>query len=780
VEHALSEALELLFGVKGGSEISPGTSGGQIKADIDSIVKQLHTGGSLELTFTAKQDSLSALRDEIKKAAGNIEVTFAKGGSIGGDGPGGAKSADQELKSIKALTDGWKQYYALRTKATNAKRNDTRGVYDKAAYRLRTELIEQEKQYQLTARQTVVIDRLKAEEQRKLGLAVELSSKAAQRRSAAEKKAVSASLVQVAELRSQYRNFQKEMHAASFSGLISQNDLADLEAVAKQAMTIKKIDLTGVVKETDLANINLQRLGKVNLDHTIKTISSLRSKVKSLTEETIGGQRAAAAVSNSYDKLANRMQDYMTRIQASLKSDPYTYQKLQHMIDQVRLGPTGAYRSVVQASAAFQRLQGDIKMAGLESETLGQSITRIFKQKFGYGVIASAALVARRSLQQVYQDVVEIDAKLTELQIVSGESGETMVRYMDKAAASAKRVSAAITDIIDATTVYRRLGFSMSDSLDFAELTTMYSKVGGVEIGEAESNITAIIKAFNLENADKLREAMDKIVRIGNNFAISSAEIGQGLNNAASALVAANNSFEESLAVLTAAQAITQDASKSSTAIRTIAARLTQSNTELEDLGEELDSAYSTTAKYREKLLAITGVDILKENGQDFKSTFQILRELAGAWEGLSDLDQSSVTYMVAGIRNSNVFNSLMQQWKDAEGVVKAAATASGAMSEAYEVYTDSIEGRLNVLKASAQELSADLLDDAVVKGAVSGVTALVNAFDRLIDTVGPLPVVLGGIGLAGLIHSVGGAKWIALTSAPTYVPAVTRNEYVA
>ena len=136
-----------------------------------------------------------------------------------------------------------------------------------------------------------------------------------------------------------------------------------------------------------------------------------------------------------------------------------------------------------------------------------------------------------------------------------------------------------------------------------------------------------------------------------NNFAISAAELGVGMNNAASALVAANNTFDQSLAILTAAQTITQDASKSSTALRTIAARLRQSSTELEDLGEELDEAYNTTSKYQAKLKAMTGVDILEEDGKTFKSTYQILDELAAVWESLSDIDRSSVVYMVAGKR---------------------------------------------------------------------------------------------------------------------------------
>ncbi len=222
-------------------------------------------------------------------------------------------------------------------------------------------------------------------------------------------------------------------------------------------------------------------------------------------------------------------------------------------------------------------------------------------------------------------------------------------------------------------------------------------------------------------------------------------------------------------------------AAKSSTALRTIAARLRQSSAELELLGEDpLDSEYDTTAKYRDKLLALTGVDILEKDQKTFKSTIQILRELAAVWDDISDIDKSAVVYMTAGVRQSNVWSSLMTQFGEAEAALEVAQNAEGAMARAYETYTDSIEGRMNTLLATFQDLSVSLLDSDLIKTAVDGITALVEAVDNLVDTFGLLGPAIAGVGLWQFIKSVGGAKMIALLSAPTYVPVVTRNEYAA
>lgn len=578
----------------------------------------------------------------------------------------------------------------------------------------------------------------------------------------------------IARIQKQLLAFDNLSHKQSVIAALDPKDLAAFQAEADAVGAT----LRGLGVDAAVADIQLDGVGDDGrLQDLLIKINNLVLGLRNATGQASGLATANVKLETSYHKLANRAYDYMTRIQGSLSRDPGMMQEMQNLVDRLHRGD---FESVAHGAQEFQKLQFRIKQAGLEAETLGQRVSRIFKEKFGFGVMATAAMYARSAISDVARTVVDLDTKLTELKIVSGATGQAMVKYMDDAAAAAKRVASSITDIIDATTVYRRLGFEMSKSLDFAELTTMYSKVGNVNMSEAEDNITAIIKAFNLETVDQLRVAMDQLVLTANEFAIDAAGLGSGLNDAASALVAAGNSYEDSLALLTAANTITQDAAKSSTALRTISSRLRQSATELEELGEELDEEYSTTSKYREKLMAMSGVDILEDDMQTYKSTIQILRELAAVWDDLSDIDKSSITYMVAGIRQTNVFNSLMQQWGEAEGVLETTANAAGSMQSAYENYIDSIQGRLNTLTASSQELFNNLLDSDLIKGGVSAVTALVEALNSLIETIGLLPTVGAGVGIVKLISSVGGAKLIALINAPTYVPVATRSELAA
>jgi len=66
------------------------------------------------------------------------------------------------------------------------------------------------------------------------------------------------------------------------------------------------------------------------------------------------------------------------------------------------------------------------------------------------------------------------------------------------------------------------------------------------------------MKAFNIETQNSM-QIVDMFNEVGNNFAISSTGVGDALVRSASALAGANNTLEESIGLITAANAIVQN-----------------------------------------------------------------------------------------------------------------------------------------------------------------------------------------------------------------------------
>ena len=111
-----------------------------------------------------------------------------------------------------------------------------------------------------------------------------------------------------------------------------------------------------------------------------------------------------------------------------------------------------------------------------------------------------------------------------------------------------------------------------------------------------------------------------------NNFAISSAGIGEALKRSASALASAGNTIDESIALIVAANSVVQDPEVVGTAMKTISMYIRAAKTEAEEAGIATDGMATSIASLREEMKRLTGVDIMI-NDTTFKSTDQIIKE---------------------------------------------------------------------------------------------------------------------------------------------------------
>lgn len=241
-----------------------------------------------------------------------------------------------------------------------------------------------------------------------------------------------------------------------------------------------------------------------------------------------------------------------------------------------------------------------------------------------------------------------------------------------------------------------------------------------------------------------------------NNYAISSSGIAEALQRSAGALTAANNTLDESIALAVGMNAITQDPAKVGTSLKTLSMYLRASKTEAEAAGESTEGMAESVSKLRDEILALTGhkVDILEDNG-DYKSTIQIMRELSQIWNELSDVSQANILERIGGKRNASVVSSLLQNFKDVEAALHTASTAEGSALKENDKYLDSIQGRLDVLKATGQSIASNLLNSTSMKVALSTLQGIANAIDGIVKSLGGIPSLMLGGGLVAMFKNL-------------------------
>ena len=362
--------------------------------------------------------------------------------------------------------------------------------------------------------------------------------------------------------------------------------------------------------------------------------------------------------------------------------------------------------------------------------------------------------------KDVVKNVKEIDSAMTNLYKVTEETDSRYDRFLESASKKAKELGRSVSSLVEQTAEWAKRGYSIDDAEKLAETSSIYANVGEVDDTTAVSDITTALKAFNIEAQNSI-DVVDKLNALGNKYATSSADLGEGLKKSASALALAGNDINQSLAMITGGTEITQDASEMGNAIKVLSMRLRGQKGKLEELGEESEGIESIS-KIQTQILNLTkgSVNIFKDDGS-FKSTYEIIKGIAKVWEDISKTDQAALLEIVAGKQRGNQIAALIQSFQSgqAEKAYADAVNSEGSAMQEQERWLESIEAKTQQFEASWQSLSNTFLDSDIVKDFVDFGTGAVNILESIIDKVGGLNAVIGGVGLFAGIKGIGSVK---------------------
>jgi TP901 family phage tail tape measure protein len=396
-----------------------------------------------------------------------------------------------------------------------------------------------------------------------------------------------------------------------------------------------------------------------------------------------------------------------------------------------------------QMSKDWSELKKYIQDAGLETDKLSVKLKKLFEVNIKSQLANQVINTFQQGLRQVYQNVVDIDSAMTELKKVTDETSGAYSKFLSEAGDRAKNLGVSISDVVNATADFARLGYNLEDATQISDSAVMFKQVGdGVQsMDDATSDIISAMKAFNIE-ADKSLTITDRYNAVGNSFSITSAGVAEALKRSASSLHTAGNDIDQSIGMIVAANDVVQDPDSVGAGLRVIALRIRGATSELESMGEETDTVVKSTAKLQAEIKAISGVNILESDNATFKSTYQIMDELSAKWSQLSDIQKATLTDKIAGKNRANIFSSMMENWEDAKKAMETSKNSAGSATKELDTYLSSIEGKLSRFQATFQSFSSDVLDSGVVKGFIDMGTAALDFADGLVKAGDAMPTI--------------------------------------
>lgn len=435
----------------------------------------------------------------------------------------------------------------------------------------------------------------------------------------------------------------------------------------------------------------------------------------------------------SIEKARQKVAEY-DKTYSAIKGNPALVQNLNDL--KAKLEAVSTPSQFKAWNTEFEQFNTKVKEAGLHTQSLGDKLKAAFKNFASFFSASRLMYQAFSELKQMISNVKDLDAAMINLKKVTDETDASYDRFLTNAKAKAVELGTTVKDLVDATTNFSRLGFSLSESEELGQLATIYANVGDLNsIDDATNSMISTMKGFGIE-AENVVDILDRFNEVGNNFAISSGDIGEALQRSASSMAAANNTIDETIALITAANTVVQDATSVGTAFKTISMRIRGATTELEAAGLDMDGMAESTATLRKEIMALSGVDIMI-NDDTFKSTYQILEELANKWEELTDIQQASITELIAGKRQGNIISAIMENFDIAQNALNSSLNSAGSAMKEYETYLGGLEAKTNQFKAAFEALSTTVFNSDFLKGIVELGTQAITVLDKIIQSLG-------------------------------------------
>lgn len=476
--------------------------------------------------------------------------------------------------------------------------------------------------------------------------------------------------------------------------------------------------------------------------------------IDKVNEAKIAQQQLNAVFSNStafekqetiYQKVIARITEYQAKFKETLKNTPQLAAQLEEL--RQKLDSNTFVGTENKANQMFVSLTNQIRQAGGEAETLGQKIRRIFGEKLGYGIIASAAMMARQAVKEVYNNVVELDKAVVDLQIATGKNREEVKELVSTYSELGRELGATTSEVAQASDSWLRQGYSIEQVNELTRNSIMLAKLGQMESADATIALTSALRGYELQ-AEDVGSVTDKLVAVDMTAAVTAGQLATAMAECANSARLAGVDMNTLLGYLTQVMQTTQDAPESvGTFAKTLFARMgnIKAGKFIDDsTGEDLNDVEATLGKLGIKLRSTTN---------EFRDFDDVLYDIAQAWNNYSSVEQHAVATALGATRQQEKLLVLMSGYNDAIEYAETATNSAGTANQKYEAVLSSVEAAQNSFTASFEDFSQAFLDSDLVAGVIrfgdgfmqvlTGITKFLSFGDGL---VGQLALITAGL----------------------------------
>lgn len=480
--------------------------------------------------------------------------------------------------------------------------------------------------------------------------------------------------------------------------------------------------------------------------------NNLMKKAKIESDNLGDSIKKAATTFNTLDAITagNRTETWLKNNSKAAKEYGETLEELAR-----RQKAATSKSELAEYTKQVNMLKSEASARGMTGLSTTEELKRAFSQisQFAgiYNILENVVVDGGRAMAQA---VLQVDDAMTDLQMATGVSQQRAAGLMSTYADLGQELKATMVDVSASATEWLKQGKSIEESQKLARDSIVLSKIGDLSSEDSTKTITAAMKSYDMAESEVMN-FVDEISAIDMASATDVGGLATAFNEVAANAKQAGVSTKQLLSYAAVIGETTQEGMASvGTSLNAIFSRM--GNIKLARLkdyqnnGEDLSNV--------ETVLRGVGIQ-LRDSQNEFRDFDDVLADTANRWESFSGVQQRAVSQAFAGTHHMNDFMILMQNWENVEKYIETADNSSGQSMQKFEAYQESLSGKLEGLKGQFQELSTVTLDSDFLKGLVDGATAALNVVTELVDKVGILPMVLGGIGTAAFFKNLDRGK---------------------
>ena len=231
-------------------------------------------------------------------------------------------------------------------------------------------------------------------------------------------------------------------------------------------------------------------------------------------------ENATSALDRRIQKLTSDVRTYAETNERAVKStklmtNGVSFADAWRGIEQLAQKANLSDQEVKQLATAMSIFRREAQAAGLAGESAFGKFLNSFKLMSSYITANMVFNFVKRQIRDMVNEVTALDTAMVELRKVTEATEEDFRKFQKSAGNTAKELGASITDVINATSTFARLGESLPDAEELGKVAILYQNVGdGITETQAAEDLVSTMKAFNIEAKDSI-SIVDKFNEVG-------------------------------------------------------------------------------------------------------------------------------------------------------------------------------------------------------------------------------------------------------------------------